>query len=171
MSGIIDLDSDILYRTIELLQSRLESFSEISFHTGLDIQGLNAFASRAGDNCRLWNVSKVDDLHNWLMVLELACPIQRYGCNYAMHIVGAAACYAVQARLANTTSGIAALAECSAILHRANARVDGLRDTNEWITLQDDDKAEEAQLSYLEEVQTTTRLKGVRRARPSHSPN
>jgi len=149
MSGIIDLQSDILDRTIELLQCRLEAISEIAFHTALDVNWLNAFSFQAGDSCRLWDVSKVDALHNWLLVLELACPIQRYGCNDAMQILGGAACYAVQARLASTTSGVVPHAECSAALRRANARVDGLRDTNNWIRLPGDDRAEADLQCYL----------------------
>jgi hypothetical protein len=165
MSGIIDLHADIIDRTVELMQSRLETIGDIAFHTGLDANWLTIFSTRAADRCRVWDVSSVYLLHDWLIVLELACPIQRYGCNDAMRIIGEASCYAVRSRLLNAISGLAPLAECWPVLRRAEARVDGLRDTNEWKTLQGDDEAEEALQSYLGRgADKYAGLNGVRRA-------
>lgn len=152
MSGVIDLHLDILDRTKELMQSRLETIGDISFHTGLEVAWLTAFANRTLDQCRSMDVSNVCRLHDWLILLELACPIQRYGCDYAMQVIGDAACYLEKARLLDMISGLLPLGECWEVWGRAQARVDGLRTTNTWITLPSDQRAMLELEAYLAET-------------------
>jgi hypothetical protein len=155
----------MLDRTRELMNGRLESIGEIAFHTSLDAKWLEKFSIQSGMRSKLWDIGKVSLLHNWLMLLELACPIQRYGCNYAIRVIGDAACYTEKARLLSITTGIGPLGECWSVWQRAYARLDGLRKMDDWIILPGDDREMANLLRYWAAVGSTVELQRKHEAR------